>query len=163
MHLSSDQEWKGPPLTKKGERKEFIDTEAIPWTPWIMPGTYFKLFYVDEASGRFTFLLKVDPGTQAPVHGHIGTAEAFILEGGFFYFEDDKGFPGAYTAELSGAIHQPVSPNGCVMFAVAHGPISGFNPDGSLGGVCDAKMMYELAHQANAADHVVRVGYISER
>jgi 2,4'-dihydroxyacetophenone dioxygenase len=107
-------------------------------------------------------LLKVEPGTQAPVHWHIGTAEAFILEGGFFYFEDDKGFPGAYTAELGGAIHQPVSPAGCVMLAVAHGPISGFNPDGSIAGVCDARMMYELACKANAADHVVRMGLIAK-
>ena len=157
-----DPAWKGPPLTPKGARKEFTDTAAIPWTPWIMPGTHFKLFYVDEASGRFTFLLKVDPGTEAPVHWHLGTAEAYILEGGFYYFEDDQGFPGAYTAEMPGAIHQPVSPKGCVMFAVAHGPLSGFNPDGSIGGICDAKLMYQLAQQGNAAAHVVRMGFIGE-
>jgi hypothetical protein len=72
MNTPLNQEWKGPPLTKKGDRKEFIDSEVIPWTPWIMAGTYFKLFYVDEASGRFAEGRARHAGTGALAYRDCG-------------------------------------------------------------------------------------------
>ncbi|MCA0186984.1 MAG: hypothetical protein LCH90_13445, partial [Proteobacteria bacterium] len=79
--------------------KDFVDLSAVPWTPWVMEGTYFKLLAVNELSGGFSMLLKVDPGVQAPVHAHIGSAEAYLVEGGFYYEKDDPGYVGYYTYE----------------------------------------------------------------
>lgn len=90
-----------------------------------MAGTYFSSLAVNELSGGFTMLLKVDAGTKAPVHAHLGSAEAFLLEGGFYYDADDPGQAGCYTYEAGGAVHEPVSPQGCIMFAVSHGPLGG--------------------------------------
>jgi hypothetical protein len=131
----------------------FFDPKTIPWTAWAMAGTYFKLLNLDETSGAFTFLLKVDSGIEAPVHKHVGLAEAFLLEGEFGY-GDDRGSAGWYTRELGGVVHQPDSPQGVTMFAVAHGPIVGYNEDGSIAGVVDVEWMYEAAAANGAAGHL---------
>ncbi|QBF31467.1 2,4'-dihydroxyacetophenone dioxygenase family protein [Thalassococcus sp. S3] len=135
------------------EKPAFIDPDTIPWQPWVMEGTHYKLMTVDVRSGGFTLFLKVDPGTEAPVHGHVGAVEGVILEGGFAY-DDDAGSTGNYICEHGGAVHQPVSPDGCVMFAITHGPLIGYNPDGTIAAVVDAKMMYEMATTAGVADHI---------
>lgn len=137
----------------KHEHAAFIDPETIPWTPWVIPGTHYRLMTVDVRSGGFTLFLKVDPGTEAPPHGHVGAVEGVILEGGFAY-EDDAGTKGAYICEQAAAIHQPVSPDGCLMFAVLHGPLVGYNDDGSVAGIIDAKAMYEMASAAGVANHI---------
>ena len=40
------------------------------------------------------------------------------------------------------------------MFAVVHGPFVGYDEDGSIAVVIDARFMYDLAVQNNAADHI---------
>ncbi|UYV36896.1 2,4'-dihydroxyacetophenone dioxygenase family protein [Rhodobacteraceae bacterium D3-12] len=137
----------------KHAKPSFLDPESLPWTPWVLPGTHYKLMTVDVRSGGFTLFLKVDPGNEAPPHGHIGAVEGVILKGGFAY-DDDAGKKGDYICEHGGAIHQPVSPDGCIMFAVLHGPLLGFEEDGSIAGVIDAKAMYEMASAAGVADHI---------
>jgi len=131
----------------------FFDPSKLPWTPWVMDGTYFKLLAVDVRSGGFTMLLKVDPDIESPPHYHIGNVEGIVLEGEFGY-GDDRGAAGAYICEHGGVVHQPDSPGGTVMFAIGHGPIVGYNPDGSIAVVVDAKYMMNLAREAGAADHI---------
>jgi len=137
--------------------RDFIDANAIPWTPWVMEGTHFKLLAVNELNGGFTMLLKVDPGTKAPVHAHLGSAEAFLLEGGFYYDANDRGQAGCYTYEAGGAVHEPVSPQGCIMFAVSHGPLGGCDEQGQVNAVVDCRTMLALAEASGTADHVIRV------
>lgn len=144
------------PLSQR-HGKDFVDLAKVPWTPWVMAGTYFKLLAINELSGGFSMLLKVDPGVQAPVHAHIGSAEAYLVEGGFYYEEDDPGYAGYYTYERGGSVHQPVSPQGCVMFAVTHGPLAGCNPDGSIGAVVDCRLMLQLAEANGVAGHIVQI------
>ncbi|MEO0390207.1 MAG: 2,4'-dihydroxyacetophenone dioxygenase family protein [Pseudomonadota bacterium] len=134
-------------------RPAFIDPETIPWTPWVMEGTHYNLMTVDVRSGGFTLFLKVDPGTVAPAHGHVGAVEGVILEGGFAY-DDDAGTQGNYICEHAAAVHKPLSPEGCVMFAITHGPLVGYNEDGTIAAVVDAKMMYDMATAAGVADHI---------
>lgn len=136
--------------------RDFVDLAQVPWTPWVMEGTHFKLLAINELSGGFSMLLRVDPGVQAPVHAHLGSAEAYLVEGGFYYEENDPGFTGCYTYERGGSVHQPVSPQGCVMFAVTHGPLAGCNADGSVSAVVDCRLMLQLAEAAGAAGHVVQ-------
>ncbi|MCC6002036.1 MAG: 2,4'-dihydroxyacetophenone dioxygenase family protein [Pararhodobacter sp.] len=135
------------------ERPAFMNPDTLPWTPWVMPGTHYRLMTVDVRSGGFTMFLKVDPGTQAPAHGHVGAVEGVIIEGGFSY-EDDAGNTGDYICEQAGAIHKPVSPQGCIMFAIAHGPLVGYNEDGTIAAVVDAQMMLQMARAAGVADHI---------
>lgn len=137
----------------KSTRPSFMKTDAIKWTPWVIEGTHFKLLAVDVRSGGFTLMLKIDPGNDAPTHFHVGSAEGIILEGGFGY-DDDRGGAGDYICEHAGVAHKPDSSNGCVMFGIMHGPLVGYNADGTIAAVVDAKTMYQLAKAAGQAAHI---------
>jgi hypothetical protein len=139
----------------KPDHWQFFDPATIPWTPWAMPKTQFKLLHVNEGTGRYTFLLKAEAGAVAGIHKHLGEAEAFILEGEFGYGAE-RGKAGWYAYEAGGAIHTPDAPKGLLLFAVAHGAILGYNPDGSVGGVIDIEWMYEAARKNGAAGHIQR-------
>jgi len=132
----------------------FVNPADIPWTGWVIEGTYFKLLKCHEQTGGMTMLLKVDAHDDpVPVHGHAGAVEVYVLEGEFGY-GDDRGGAGYYGYEEGGTRHEPNSPQGTLMFAVAYGPIVGYNPDGTVGGVVDARFMYDLAKANNAHKHL---------
>ncbi|KQL43905.1 2,4'-dihydroxyacetophenone dioxygenase family protein [Brevibacillus choshinensis] len=152
---------KNPGTTPKGTRKDFVNPDWIPWTDWLMPGTYFKLLFCDLVSGNFTLLLKVDPNTKAAVHWHLHNTEAYIIEGGFYYDDgDDKGYAGYYTCESAGAIHEPfTSPEGVTMLAISHGPIGGYTDDGQLALMADARLHYLMARENEAVKFTTLVDY----
>lgn len=132
----------------------FYNISTLPWHDWVMPDTWFKLLNINPVTGGFTMLLKVGPDNLAPVHGHIGAVEGIVLEGGFGY-GDDRGRAGDYVREMGGINHIPnTDADGMVMFAVVNGPLVGYNDDGSIAAVLDAKFMYELAAAHGGADHI---------
>ena len=133
-----------------------VRAKEIPWTPWGMAGTHFKLLHCDDASSMLVILLKVEPGTVAGVHKHFGAAHAYILEGGFGY-EHGEVFEGDYLIEGGGITHQPFTgPRGCVMLGVMFGPLGGFDDAGNLAGVLDIEWHYQTAKANGAADHISR-------
>lgn len=137
----------------KPRRPAFFNPETLPWLPWVMEGTYFKLLNINPVNGGFTNLLKVDPDSEAPVHLHIAAIEAYMVDGEFGY-DDDRGSKGWYVYEEAGSLHKPDTPTGMVIFAVNHGPLVGYNEDGTIAAVIDAKFMYDLAKAGGAADHL---------
>lgn len=141
------------PHETKADHWQFFDPGTIPWTPWGMPKTHYKLLHIDEASGRFTFLLKVVREVVATLHKHLAEAEAYILEGEFGYGAE-RGGAGWYAYEAGGAIHIPDSRTGMLIFAISHGPIVGYGPDGSIAGIMDVEWMYETARANGAAGHI---------
>lgn len=143
-------------------RRVFLDSASLPWVPWVMPKTWFKLLNIDEKTGGFTILLKVDAPNQAPIHHHFGAIEGYVIEGEFGYGPGDRGAGGAYVFEEGGAIHEPDTDAGFTMFMIAYGPIAGYAEDGSVAGVVDAESMYRLAAQHGVADHVRRTGSLED-
>lgn len=137
----------------KPKESVFFNVNKLEWLPWVMEGTWFKLLRVDMKTGGFTFLLKVDPDNDAPVHGHVGAVEGLILEGEFGY-DEDRGQGMHYVWEPAGAIHQPDSPDGFTMLAVMHGPLLGYNDDGTIAAVIDGKLMYQMALDGGEANHI---------
>jgi len=134
----------------------FFNPDTLPWTPWVIEGTEFKLLNVNAQTGGFTMLLRVEPGNLAPIHGHLGAVEGIILGGGFGY-DDDRGREGWYVLESGGISHRPdTDDDGMVMFAVMYGPLVGYEDDGGIAGVVDGKTMYQLAEDNNAANHIGR-------
>jgi len=111
------------------------------WVPWAMNGAYFKLLNADPTTGRFSLLIKVEKGVTAPTHRHVGAVEGYILEGKFHYKDapEIQFDAGCYLLEKDGTVHQPVSTEGAVMFAVFHGPIEGIDADGNVTGRVDWK------------------------
>jgi len=156
MSASLQKSEKTGGMVKKPLRPAFFDSNSLPWKPWVMAGTHFKLLNVDVKTGGFTMLLKVDPDNEAPVHGHLGAVEAYVLEGGFGY-EDDRGGVGSYVYEAAGSVHRPTSPEGTIMFAIIHAPIVGYNDDGSIAAAVDAGAMLELAREHGVADHLAHI------
>ena len=141
---------------KKPLRPAFFNTNNLPWLPWVMDGTHFKLLNIDQKTGGFTLLLKVDPDNDAPIHGHLGAVEAFVIDGEFGY-DNDRGGVGSYVFEAAGSIHQPTSPGGSTMFAVIHGPLTGYADDGSVAAIIDGETMLTMAREGGAADHLSHI------
>lgn len=141
---------------KHPSRPAFFDANKLPWAPWVMEGTHFKLFNIDKKTGGFTMLLKVDAGNEAPVHGHVGGVEGYVLEGEFGY-DSDRGGAGSYFYEEAASLHMPDSPRGTIMFAMAYGPIVGYNNDGSVAAIVDGKFMYDLAVKHGVTGHLAHL------
>ena len=133
-----------------------VRSREIPWTPWGMPGTQFKLLHCDDASSLLVILLKVEPGTVAGVHKHFGAAHAYILEGGFGY-EHGEVFP-ATTWSRPAASRTSLSPvpTACCCWVCMFGPIGGFDDNGNLAGVLDIEWHYQAALANGAAGHIQR-------
>lgn len=110
--------------------------DKLPWAPWAAKGSHFKLLSTEAAAGRFSLLIRLDPGAVLPPHRHIGAVEGLVLQGGFHYREDPSAHfgAGAYLLERAGAVHQPVSVEGAHMFAVFHGPVEGLDEAGEVSG-----------------------------
>ena len=58
---------KAPPRVTRHTRPVFFDPSSLPWTRWVMPGTYFKLLNLNDIQGSFTMLLKVDADMDTPI------------------------------------------------------------------------------------------------
>ncbi|MEL7029558.1 MAG: cupin domain-containing protein [Pseudomonadota bacterium] len=138
----------------KPTRPEFISHKSIEWTPWVIDGTHFKLFAVDTKTGGFTFMLRIAAGTVAPIHGHIGGVEGIITKGWFAYSDESRGDVGDYVCEDGGIRHIPYTDDETEVFVVAHGPLAGYNPDGSIASIVSAKEMLQMATDAGQADHI---------
>jgi 2,4'-dihydroxyacetophenone dioxygenase len=131
--------------------------QQLPWAPWAMKDASFKLLSADPESGRFSLLIRFDRNCRAPAHRHIGAVEGMVLEGGFHYADapEQRFTAGVYLLEKDGAVHQPVSPEGALMFAVFHGPVEGLDENGNVTGRIDYRWHIDawrafLATQATA-------------
>ena len=131
-----------------------VRAARIPWTPWALPGTHFKLLDYNRNTSWFVFLLKVDEDAPAVLHKHIGAANAYILEGGFSY---DKGGvrEGDFFCEAGGVSHTPqVDPGGCVMLGFSNGALVGIGEDGEVAGLIDVDWMVDAARANDAFAHL---------
>ena len=150
----------GKKAETKGHGSIMLDAAKIPWSPFPLKGTFFKLFHLDDDQGKATFLLKIPAGSVAEIHKHLAAVEAYVVQGGFSYPGEGSVRAGDYVYEPGGTIHEPASEGGddLILFVVAQGPVQGVNPDGTLGGLIDNDLMYEFATNGGAAGHVKRAG-----
>lgn len=81
-----------------------VDTDAIPWIP-LGPGESFKpLHFFPKDRGRI-LLLRLDPGTIAPRHRHLGEVHGFNLAGTRKLIESGEVIgPGGYVYEPAGNV-----------------------------------------------------------
>ena len=91
------------------------DTRTLEWQPRRKGGiAEMPLYQQDGYDGR-TSLIRFDPGTQGPRHGHPYGEEVLILEGSI---EDEFGVytTGTWIRNPVGSTHAPHSKDGCVFF-----------------------------------------------
>jgi hypothetical protein len=93
----------------------------VPEAPWadepdwkqVAPGIACKLLATDEASGRVSMLVQLEPGTAYPSHSHADVEELHLLDGEL-WIEDRKLCPGDYNrAEPGTGDTRVFSETGC--------------------------------------------------
>jgi Domain of unknown function (DUF4437) len=71
------------------EGVSFLDTNAMDWTPGVLPGLFTKILRFDPATGARTALQCIDPGRGyvAPLkpHYHKGDEEILLVKGRFTF------------------------------------------------------------------------------
>ena len=134
-----------------------VRAEQVPWTPWALPGTWFKLLDYDHNHSFTVILLKIAGDAPPVAHKHIGAANAYIVSGGFGY-EHGHVYGGDYMCEAGGVTHTPSAhPEGCILLGFMHGAVQGLNADGSIAGVIDVDWYIEAAKNNNAFAHLENV------
>lgn len=128
---------------------------TLPWTPWAMEGTYFKLLYINRGMNIYAVLLKIDPNVETPDHHHFGEAHAHIIEGSFTY-EYGTMYKGDHIVEAGGINHAAtIGPEGALLYVMFFSGISGVGPNGEpVGDTVDCEWMYRAALANGAADHL---------
>jgi 2,4'-dihydroxyacetophenone dioxygenase len=136
------------------ERSGIVRTDTIPWTPWVMAGSQFKLLYVNWSIGMSVAMLKLDPGVQTPNHYHFGDAIAHVLQGDFGY-EYGHAYENDVFVEGGGIAHKPkIGAQGVTTVTIFFGGLGSVNADGKIEGCTSCDEMYELAKANGAADHI---------
>lgn len=129
--------------------------DSISWTPFPMPGTSFKLLNINETTGATTILLYVSEGAEAPLHRHLGGAEAYNIFGTWAYEgEADPIGPNCYVYEPAGIVHLPKQESESLMLGIFHGPIVGYDDDGNVAGINTADLLWDLAEANGAIAHL---------
>lgn len=94
-----------------------LDTSAMHWQSSPATGVWRKRLELRGAdeSGRVTSIVRYDPGSRFPPHGHPDGEEILVLEG---TFADEHGcYPaGTYLLNPDGFRHAPRTDEGCVLF-----------------------------------------------
>jgi anti-sigma factor ChrR (cupin superfamily) len=49
------------------------------WKPFSVPGAFTR--HLSTGNGRVTFLLRLDPATRFPQHGHSGPEDCYVVAG----------------------------------------------------------------------------------
>lgn len=130
-----------------------VDVDKLPWTPFVFPKTFFKLLNINSARATSTLLLKAEKGAPTPLHKHVGAAEVYVLKGSFSY-EEGSAKSGSYVHEAGGVVHIAEATDEILAYVTFHGPLVGYNDDGSVAGVCDVDLFYDLAKANGAVGHL---------
>jgi anti-sigma factor ChrR (cupin superfamily) len=96
-------------------RSRYIDVLNMPWER-LGENSSRKLLYIDEASGRQTWLARIEPGGVIPFHEHPDIEQTFVLEGRLV---DDEGecTAGNFVWRPAGSRHTARAPEGCTFIA----------------------------------------------
>lgn len=94
-----------------------VRTGAIQWQPSPAPGVWRKRLELrgGAESGRVTSIVRYEPGSRFPTHGHPDGEEILVLDG---IFADEHGsYPaGTWLLNPQGFRHAPRTDEGCVLF-----------------------------------------------
>ncbi|WP_416896564.1 MAG: cupin domain-containing protein [Minwuia sp.] len=92
-------------------------TAGQDWQSSGSDGFLVKPLHEDPATGRRTWLMKVEPGAYAPAHAHEEFEELYILEGSFDDGEHTY-HAGDYAIRAPGAMHESKSEAGALVLVI---------------------------------------------
>jgi anti-sigma factor ChrR (cupin superfamily) len=107
-------------IVKATDRSTYLDVSKIDWEATRFPGVFVRMLYQD-ASGRQTTLVRMEPGARLPSHRHVGVEQSYVIEGTLV---DDDGActAGNFVWRRAGSVHEAWSPDGCVVLGVFETP-----------------------------------------
>ncbi len=80
------------------------------------PGVEFKVLNIDELRHSVHFLARMAPGSEFPIHKHMGNAFVYTVEGSWDY-EEGHMPEGSFIIEQQGSVHTPSTKTGCILMA----------------------------------------------
>lgn len=97
-----------------GRRRLVVDSTKIEWAPGPVPGISTKTLYSDPAHPERVVLVRWDKGVRYGRDEHPGGEEILVLEG---VLADEAGSyrRGTWVRNPPGSVHEPYSPEGCVL------------------------------------------------
>jgi quercetin dioxygenase-like cupin family protein len=97
-----------------------VDPRTMEWTSR-RPGIFNKRLHENPATGEYTTLMKLDPGSRFPKHSHPSGEELFVIEGRI-RIEGKDYDTGCYVYSPPGAIHDVVTETGALLLIRMPGP-----------------------------------------
>jgi anti-sigma factor ChrR (cupin superfamily) len=103
-----------------GRTRMVVETARMEWQPSGTAGIWMKKIYADRDHPERIALLKLQKGARYRPHQHPGGEEILVLDG---VLADEAGrYPrGTWVRNPPGSVHEPYSPEGCVMLLKAGG------------------------------------------
>ena len=100
----------------------YVHSSDLPWRESPFPGVQWKKLRYDQESGNSAIFLRFAPGSSYGLHRHPGGEEYLVLEGSVVDGGRSYG-RGSYVCHPPGSVHQPRSPEGCLLFVRLEEPI----------------------------------------
>ena len=115
------------------QQRQVVPTNEATWRPGLVPG--LDVMPLHSFGSENVALVRWQPGTHFPAHGHPGGEEILVLSG---VFQDGQGaYPaGTWLRNPPGSLHKPWSEAGCTIWVkTGHLPttLGPDGPDGSRG------------------------------
>lgn len=133
-------------MTVTAER--LVPSEEGLWAP-LAEGIDFKLFYASAETGRWTVLLRCQPGSFFGKHKHLGAGEYFVVEGRMTY-RMGEAVGGAYGYEPLDVIHEHTAfPEYTELYFTNYGPVVFLDENDNITSVLDHAVLTNLAAAHN--------------
>ena len=124
-----------------------LSVAEISWVS-ILPGIDFRLLFTSGETGRWTVLLRCQPGSFLPSHRHYGAGEFFVVKGRMEY-RSGSAKAGTYGYEPLGSLHELTQfPEYTELLFTNYGPVAFLNEDGSVSSMLDNTTFEQLVAQS---------------
>ena len=132
-------------MTTPDER--LLPPETLPWIN-LSEGIDFRLLYSSRETGRWTVLLRCQPGSAFGRHKHYAAGEYFVVKGRMEY-RMGSAPEGTYGYEPLGVIHDHTSfPVYTELFFTNYGPVAFIDDSGQITSILDNALLEELTAAA---------------
>ena len=86
----------------------------VKWKTFGVTGISIGRLFTDKEKREITCLLRLEPGSEFPLHRHAGVEEIFMLEGDLVV-EGEVCHQGDYIRSLPGSTHSSMTQGGCLL------------------------------------------------
>jgi quercetin dioxygenase-like cupin family protein len=89
-------------------------SHEVKWKSFGVAGISIGRLFADKEKREITSLIRLEPGSEFPLHRHGGVEEIFVLEGDLVV-DGEVCCQGDYIRSFPGSIHAPITQSGCVV------------------------------------------------